>query len=200
MLSRSTLHGLAGLIALFLLACHGREGEAPAVADGCGAAWLDAPAVDPSIAVPDGGGRAILHAAANGSQNYRCTRGLVDGGAKYTWAFVGPEASLSDCRAPIGSHFASDAGGTAPEWQTLEGSYVVGHKMAGFTPDGGTGDVPWLLIGATSRGGSSPLGQTHFIQRVSTRGGLAPTTPCDEKSDGQTSKVPYTADYFFYGP
>jgi hypothetical protein len=200
MLSRSLVQGFVGSIALCLVGCRGREGEAPATAAGCGSAWLEAPAVDPPIAVPDGGGRAVLHAAASGTQNYRCARALVDGGATYTWAFVGPEATLRDCRAVIGNHFASDGGASAPEWQTLEGSYVVGRKLAGLTPDGGASSVPWLLIGAASHGGSAALGQAHYIQRIDTHGGLAPRAGCDEKTEGVTEKVPYTADYFFYGP
>src|SRR5215470_7557864 len=46
--------------------------SADASDSGCPAAWLTAPVVDPSIAVPDGGGDALVHASATGTQNYTC--------------------------------------------------------------------------------------------------------------------------------
>jgi hypothetical protein len=166
----------------------------------CPAAWLQAPAVDPSIAVPTAGSRIVLHALANGTQNYTCAKVTVDSGASYVWTFVGPEATLSDCHAVvIGRHFASDAGASAPEWQALDGAYVVAHKVAAFTPQGNAGAVPWLLLGADGRGGSGALSEARYVQRVSTHGGAAPSVPCDASSVGTTQKVAYTADYFFYG-
>jgi hypothetical protein len=127
---------------------------------------------------------------------------LADGG--FAWAFVGPEADLLDCNSMlIGHHFASDAGAAAPEWQTLDGTYVVGHKRMAFTPDAGPPAVPWLLLQATAHGGSGTLSQAAYVQRLFTDGGVAPSTPCDQTvfDGGQgSSKVPYVADYYFYGP
>jgi hypothetical protein len=46
--------------------------------------------------------------------------------------------------------------------------------------------------------GSNKLTPTTFIQRVSTSGGLAPSTGCDSMQDvGRPGFVPYTAEYFF---
>jgi hypothetical protein len=142
----------------------------------------------------------VLHAAAAGSQNYVCAAARVDGGAGggYAWSFAGPEAVLSDCHAAaIGHHFASDAGASEPEWQTLDGAEVVGHKIAALPVDGG---VPWLLLGVDGRSGSAPFTAAKYVQRVTTSGGLAPAAPCDAAHLGALAKVPYTADYFFYGP
>jgi hypothetical protein len=36
------------------------------------------------------------------------------------------------------------------------------------------------------------------IQRVATRGGAEPATPCDMSRSGQEARVNYTADYYFY--
>jgi hypothetical protein len=141
-----------------------------------------------------------LHAAAKGTQNYACTAGgAADGGASYAWALKGPEAMLNDCNgAPIGHHFASDAG--TPEWQLNDGTFAVAHKKAAFAVDGGA--VPWLLLAVDARGGTAPLAQAQFVQRVNTRGGVAPGGGCDatRAASGGLEKVPYEADYFFFGP
>jgi hypothetical protein len=164
-------------------------------AGGCPTTWYVAPVVDPSIAVPDGGGGVLLHAIGTGTQNYVCTP-ANDAGA---WVLQTPEATLSDCHAAvIGHHFASEAGAGFPEWQTTDGTYVIGTKRAPFSPDGGAGSIPWLLIGAVDAGGTGTLSSTQYVQRLDTDGGLAPAGAC--ALDAGTVKVPYTADYYFYGP
>lgn len=168
----------------------------------CPVTWTAAPSVDPSIALPDGGGGVLLHAAATGTQDYTCRLlTAADGGMSYAWVFVGPEADLADCNAgKIGKHFASDAGAAAPEWQTTDGTYVIGKKVAAFTPDGGAGAIPWLLVQETSVGGTGTLSKTAYIQRLNTTGGVAPAAAtCDVNASGTTQKVNYTADYFFFG-
>jgi len=181
----------------------GDAGSANTTDGACPAAWTAAPSVDPSIAVPADGGGVILHAAASGTQDYTCTQATVDGGSSYTWTFVGPEAELRDCNAVvIGHHLASDGGAAYPEWiETSDGTFVVGRKVAAFTPDGGAASVPWLLLQAVAHGGTGTLGDAQYIQRLNTDGGVAPTaSACDQGSTGTTQKVPYTADYYFFGP
>jgi Protein of unknown function (DUF3455) len=166
---------------------------------GCYGSWLDASGLDPSI-VPEAG-TVLLHAAAGGTQDYQCRAAVGDAGTSYTWVFVGPEADLDDCRGSlIGHHFASDAGATAPEWQTLDGTYVIGSKKVAYTPDGGTASVPWLLVQATSHAGTGTLATASWISRANTSGGVAPpSTTCDADAATATQKVSYTADYFFWG-
>ena len=165
---------------------------------GCPSTWTATPDVGvPGLDVPDGGGGVILHGAASGTQNYMCEAN----DAGYSWTFTGPQANLDDCSSNlIAHHFASDAGPTAPEWQTLDNSYVIGKKIAAYTPDGGSGSVPWLLLQETSNGGSGVIAQTLYIQRLFTDGGVAPTSTCDQGTVGTTMQQPYTADYYFYGP
>jgi uncharacterized protein DUF3455 len=141
---------------------------------------------------------------ANGSSS------RSDASVTYAWTLVGPDATLADCRgAVVGRHFATDAG--APEWQTNDGAFVVGKKhLPVFSPPGegdahGGGAVPWLLLTATETGGAGPLHETRFIQRVGTSGGVAAAgaagvTLCDEQHVGAKVNVPYTADYYFFGP
>jgi len=184
----------AGTSAVLLAAgCH--HGSNPD-ADPCPASWLEAPAVDPSIAVPAAFAHVIFHAAASGSQNYVCGRSSADAGSAPGWSFVGPEANLSDCKAArVGQHFASDG---VPNWQMLDGTHVAAHKVASSTPQSDA--VPWLLLLADSRSQTGPLAATRYVQRVRTSGGVAPGATCDASNLGAVEKVPYTADYYFYGP
>jgi hypothetical protein len=197
MTARRSLLGPAFVV---LSACH-QGGEVNAVAAApaageCPAAWLDAPAVDASIAVPTRSARVVFHAAAAGTQNYVCRATPGDAGTTPAWSFSGPEATLSDCKGtPIGKHFATDGG--APEWQLADGASVVAHKMgAAPRPDA----VPWLLLSIDSHGGSGALTEARYAHRVRTVGGVAPTKTCDPRALGAVEKVPYTADYYFYGP
>jgi hypothetical protein len=199
----SSIVGVAG--AVWLGGCdggHANAGAANPPHDGtpregsgaCRPGWLTPPPVDPSIAVPADGGGLRIHVAASGTQNYACT--ATDAGT--AWTLLGPQATLDDCTGAVfGHHFPSDAGASAPEWQASDGTYVVAHKVAAFTPDGGAGSVPWLLLGATAHGGSGTLAQSTFVQRVDTQGGVAAAGACDA---GATQNVKYTADYYFYGP
>ena len=87
-----------------------------------------------------------------------------------------------------------------PEWQLLDGAYAVGRKVAAYTPDGGGASIPWLLLAVTSTGGNGAFSRTTYVQRLDTAGGNAPSTGCDQGATGTTQKVPYSADYYFYGP
>jgi hypothetical protein len=166
---------------------------------GCPSSWTLAPTVVDSLDVPDGGGGVILHAAGSGTQNYVCEATTTDAGTAYVWTFVGPQATLDDCAANlIGHHFASEAGAAAPEWQTLDNSYVIGKKLAAYTADAAA--VPWLLLQETSNAGTGTIASTLYIQRVNTSGGVAPSSGCDSTTVGNTSNQAYTADYYFYGP
>jgi len=85
-----------------------------------------------------------------------------------------------------------DSRDTSTVWARAIASVVV-------TPNA----VPWLLLQTvgTQEGptGGTTLSQTTFIQRVNTRGGVAPATGCDDLPDvGHKAFVPYTADYFFF--
>jgi hypothetical protein len=160
-----------------------------------------------SALLPDGG-TVVLHALGAGTQDYACIGTPIDGGAdagdageSFAWVLQGPDALLKDCNGvTIGHHFP-DGGSTSPEWQTTDGTYVTGKKLIAYTPDGGSGSVPWLLLQATGHGGTGTLSTVTYIQRLDTDGGNAPSTGCDVTTEaGATVNVPYTADYYFYGP
>jgi hypothetical protein len=175
------------------------DGGSDAVA--CSGEWLDASWIYPEV-MPDAGA-VILHAAGSGTQNYECEAvdPDSDAGPTYEWVFTGPQANLDDCNAAlIGHHFASEAGASAPEWQTLDGTYVIGSKKVSFIPDGGAESIPWLLLEATAHGGTGTLSNANWISRANTAGGITPTTACTVSNVGVTQDVDYTADYFFWGP
>jgi hypothetical protein len=163
------------------------------------------PSDDP-FTLDDGGldgATVILHAAGAGTQDYTCEGTAVDGGTNYVWSFVGPEANLSDCNAMVvATHFASEGGPGFPEWQAKDGTFVIGQKLQAFTPDGGSGSVPWLVLTAVTEGGpdAGTLSGTLFVERLNTSGGVAPSAgSCNVDAGGTTQKVPYTADYYFIG-
>jgi len=136
---------------------------------------------------------------AIGTQNYVCAATATG----YAWTFVAPEAQLfrdrHECRhdEAVVHHFGG------PTWQSLDdGSSVVGTKLAAATVD--TTAIPWLLLTAASHGAptdgedSGLMTPITSIQRLSTEGGLAPSTGCDASTVGATADVPYTATYMFY--
>ncbi len=167
--------------------------QATGPASGCPASWLETHAVDPAIAAPAGAGHVILHVAATGTQDYACSTG-ADGGA--AWKLVGPDAQLADCNGTIvGHHFPSPGG---PEWQLSDGSFAVGHKTAQSVPEGKAESVPWLLLQVVGHADAGALANATYVQRVNTNGGVAPASGCG--ADSGTKKVPYTADYYLYGP
>jgi hypothetical protein len=145
------------------------------------------PLPDPALAAPPGQ-RLALQFAATGVQVYTCT--ATPAGA--AWVFTAPEAALLGADGkPAGKHYAG------PTWETLDGSSVVGAKVAGAAPDATA--IPWLLLRATAHGGKGKLSDVSFIQRVATSGGLAPAAGCSAATVGAVARVAYTASYCFYG-
>jgi hypothetical protein len=66
------------------------------------------------------------------------------------------------------------------------------QRVESCSPDAAS--IPWLPRRATSADGV--LGSVTFIQRVNTKGGLAPTAP--GASTGVMAEIPYTTEYYFY--
>lgn len=141
------------------------------------------PSVPDTIAVSDPY-EVVLDVVGKGVQIYDCTAGA--------WTFREPAAVLSDRgRRPVGIHFRG------PTFESFDGSSVLG------TPDGRADapdpsrDIPWLRLKAVSTQGDGVLAGVDFIQRLETRGGVAPAGACDPASDA-TVAVPYRARYVFY--
>jgi uncharacterized protein DUF3455 len=153
------------------------------------AALAQAPALpELPAALKPGELKAYLAVPAKGVQIYVCNKN--DAGA-YVWTFKAPEAELADVTGKtIGKHYGG------PTWEGSDGGKVAGAAKASAPAPGGNA-IPWLLLEIKSRGGSGQFTQAAAILRVSTVGGTAPTTGCDEAHAGAEQRVPYTAVYYF---
>jgi hypothetical protein len=146
-----------------------------------------AASVPKELAVPAGQRRAFQW-KAQGVQIYTCQ---AEAGAAAAWVFSAPEAKLRDAQGrAAGSHFAG------PTWEALDKSRVVAKKLAAASPD--PTSIPWLSLEATAHEGNGVMAAVTYIQRLDTKGGLAPATGCDASHLGETVRVDYTASYAFY--
>ena len=143
------------------------------------------PEVPSTIAV-HAGNKVFLVGHAVGVQIYSCN-GVV-------WGFVAPRANLYDDHGKlIITHFAG------PTWQAKDGSRVVGQPEASVTVDRTA--IPWVRLSARTFAGldGDRLVPTTYVQRIDTRGGLAPpAADCNPATAGAVAAVPYTADYYFW--
>jgi len=129
-----------------------------------------------------------LHAV--GDQIYTCAAAPAD---KYVWTLKAPEAQLlAPDGQPFGHHFAG------PTWEAKDGSRVVGKPLA-LAPSPDTRSIPWLLLEAVHHEGQGSMTEVLTIQRLNTKGGKPPAAGCDLSHIGSETRVPYQADYYFYG-
>jgi hypothetical protein len=167
---------------LCLLACAG-------LAIGACAGAPQLPADVPEVLRPPAGESLTMVLQATGVQIYEC-RGAADG--SYAWAFVAPEAELRDRRGDRMGHH--DAG---PRWHFPDGSRVVGSvRQRADAPVPGA--IPWLLLATQAEGPPGVAGSISSIQRIHTARGTVPTDGCGPQTAGASSRMPYSADYYFY--
>ncbi|MER6089970.1 DUF3455 domain-containing protein [Streptomyces bluensis] len=144
---------------------------------------VDAPA---ALKVPDGN-RLTGVLSAEGVQTYTCTDGA--------WKLLEPAATLWAKNDPSRRTVALHSRG--PVWvSTVDGSAVNASAVA-TSPK--TGTIPELLLQSTATRGAGVFADVSYIQRLNTRGGVAPTTACTDADTDQIS-VPYSATYAFYKP
>ncbi|MGI4745103.1 MAG: DUF3455 domain-containing protein [Janthinobacterium lividum] len=147
------------------------------------------------VAQPMGSAYAtgVLDLHGRGVQVYRCETTT----SGFAWILTGPEATLLTADGKIaGRHFAG------PSWQATDGSVVVGEVVAsGTLPDANkaAASIPWLILRAKSHTGSGRFGAVTHVVRSDTAGGTAPITGCGAGTTGLETRVPYTADYKFFG-
>ncbi|MCW7537912.1 DUF3455 domain-containing protein [Aquabacterium sp. A7-Y] len=166
------------LLAVLLAACGTPRGQAPAA---------------PDVLLPPAGEQLKSVMPATGVQLYTCSA-VKDDPSRWEWAFTGPEAELFDGGGrKIGRHYGG------PTWEAEDGSKVVGGVKARHDSND-AGAIPWLLLTGRSSGDSGTFGGVTHIQRLATVGGKAPVGGCDASRQGQVSRVPYKATYYFYAP
>jgi hypothetical protein len=151
-----------------------------------------APDAVPDNLKPPSDQHLVLRGHASGDQLYIC-QPATTGTSQFAWVLSAPDAKLvDDTGKQIAIHFAG------PTWQSPDGSRVKGKVLSQSTPDPDA--IPWLLLTAIDHTGAGILSDVSSIQRLSTKGGKAPATGCDVQHKGETRRVSYTADYYFYSP
>lgn len=147
-----------------------------------------------SLKVPEGN-RLVDDGYATGFQIYQVKRSASDPNV-FAWVNIAPLATLyqkPDFTNQMSLHFAG------PTWLLTKGpnkgQRIVGKRIQGITVDETA--IQWLLLQAVDELSSADNTIT-YVQRLSTVGGLAPTTGADEAHLGKLDSIPYTAHYLFY--
>ena len=131
-------------------------------------------AVPTAVQVPEGH-RVMLETVGVGEITYEC-RDKADAAGQTEWTFVGPKAVLNDRSGKqVGDYFGPPA-----TWQAKDGSKVTGNQLA---------------LAAADKGAMQGV---SYIQRLATRGGVAPTSDCTAQNKGARQVVQYQADYVFW--
>ncbi len=128
-----------------------------------------------------------------GDITYEC-RVKTGMAGQFEWVFVGPDARLMDRKGiQVGRYYGPPA-----TWENKDGSKVSGAQVA-IAPAAGTGEnISMQLVKASPAMGSGAMQGVSYIQRVATKGGVAPAMACGAATMGQKQVVKYQADYIFW--
>jgi len=136
------------------------------------------------------GHKMVMKTVGVGELTYEC-RAKAGDPAAFEWVFVGPVAKLMDAsNKEVGKYYAG------PTWESMDGSKVTG-KQVGVAP-AQPGSIPLQLVKADPATGKGAMTGITYIQRVNTKGGVAPADPCAAASAGAKKQVTYQADYVFF--
>lgn len=147
-------------------------------------------------ALPDGvkvpaGHRVAMETVGIGEITYEC-RAKADAAGAFEWVFVGPKADLNGRNgARLGRYYGPPA-----TWEVSDGSRITGAQIA--VAPAGSGNIPLQLVKANPAMGSGAMTGVSYVQRLATRGGVAPAVPCDAAGVGRKEIVRYQADYIFW--
>ncbi len=143
-----------------------------------------------AVKVP-AGNVVMLEAVGAGEITYEC-RAKKDLADQFDWVFVGPDAKLNDrAGKQIGKYYGPPA-----TWEASDGSKVTATQLA--TAPGGNGNLPLQLVKANPASGAGAMQGVSFIQRLATKGGIAPASVCAQANLGEKQIVQYQADYIFW--
>ena len=153
-------------------------------------AAFDQSTLPDAVRVP-AGNKVAMETVGVGEITYEC-RDKKDAAGQFEWVFVGPDAVLNDRSGKaVGKYFGPPA-----TWQSSDGSKVTATQVA-VSPTS-AGNIPLQLVKANPATGNGAMTGVTFIQRVATKGGVAPATACDATSKGKKEIVKYQADYIIY--
>lgn len=154
------------------------------------AATYSQDALPDAVKVP-AGHKVAMQTVGVGMITYEC-RAKKDMAGQYEWAFVGPDAALNDrSGSKIGKYYGPPA-----TWENMDGSKVTATQVA--VAPAGTGNIPYQLVKANPAMGNGAMTGVTYIQRVATKGGVAPASACDAGNMGSKQTVNYQADYIFW--
>ena len=143
-----------------------------------------------SVRVPAGATQTMATTGV-GEITYEC-REKKDMAGAHEWAFVAPVATLySMDRKTVGKYYAG------PTWEAADGSRVTGKQLA--VAPAAPGSIPLQLVKAEPAMGQGAMQGVAYIQRLNTKGGIAPAAACAAANKGARQQVAYEADYVFYG-
>ena len=171
-----------------------RKSIAVAVAASCmlpltamGQGMMDVPE---AVRVP-AGHTAAMTAVGVGELTYECKAKATDA-AVFEWTFAGPMAKLMDAKTQkeVGKYYGG------PTWESMDGSKVTGKQVA--VAPAAAGNIPFQLVKADPAMGNGAMTGITYIQRVNTKGGVAPSEACNAGMAGTKKMVAYQADYVFY--
>jgi hypothetical protein len=138
-----------------------------------------------SVAAPSDT-QVVTSLIASGVQVYSCE---FDRSHQLGWVFTSPLAALYDARGQEAVHHSA-----GPQWQAADGSTIVGHVIA-QAPSQTAGSIPQLLLETKSTAGSGRLSAVRYVQRLETKGGVAPAERCT--TEHELGRSPYIARYVF---
>lgn len=150
----------------------------------------DQSALPGPVQVP-AGHKVAMETVGMGQITYEC-RVKANMGSEFEWFFVGPDARLMDRSGrQVGRYYGPPA-----TWENLDGSKVTATQVA--VAPAMAGSIPYQLVKANPAMGNGMMTGTTYIQRVATRGGVAPAMACGAANTGARQIVQYHADYIFY--
>jgi hypothetical protein len=137
------------------------------------------------------GQKVMMTTTGVGEITYEC-REKKDMAGAHEWAFVAPVAVLyTPDRKVAGKYYAG------PTWEANDGSKITGKQVA--VAPAMAGSIPLQLVKTEPAMGSGAMTGVSYIQRLNTKGGVAPAMACDAAAKGKRQQVAYEADYVFYG-
>jgi len=143
-----------------------------------------------AVQVP-AGNRVFWETVGVGEITYEC-RAKAGAPGQFEWVFVGPNAVLNDRGGKqVGKYWGPPA-----TWAGMDGVNLTATQVA-VAPNG-TGNIPYQLVKANPMTGNGMVTPTTYIQRVATKGGVAPAMACGAGNTGAKQIVKYQADYIFW--
>jgi hypothetical protein len=147
-------------------------------------------ALPAAVQVP-AGNKVAIETVGIGEITYQCNP-KKDMAGQFEWVFVGPDAKLVNrAGQQVGKYYGPPA-----TWESSDGSKLTATQIA-VSPSA-AGNIPLQLVKANPATGIGAMTGVTFIQRVDTKGGVAPSSTCAAANSGTKQIVKYQADYIFY--